>query len=207
MADILSRRALSAGRLAALGATPDFHHGLLDKNQFRHFASAVLEGNSATPADNSEPFTSAFNRWPSGLKFALYSDLCTLRADHPADEVTVTNVTRTPAHDIHQYPLQPQGTGGLRSGFLSPGREPPPHDADPGDTSPDRTQDASRRVRRLQLRARPACRWRVRVSVYCGRMVAAVATTRPASVVHWLRPTISCHAGVRPGLFPALPAD
>jgi hypothetical protein len=27
--DILSRRALSAGRLAALGATLDFHHGLL----------------------------------------------------------------------------------------------------------------------------------------------------------------------------------
>ena len=29
MADILSRRALSAGRLAGLGATLDFHHGLL----------------------------------------------------------------------------------------------------------------------------------------------------------------------------------
>ena len=27
--DILGRRALSAGRLAALGATLDFHHGLL----------------------------------------------------------------------------------------------------------------------------------------------------------------------------------
>src|SRR5437667_832600 len=27
--DMLGRRALSAGRLAALGATPDFHHGLL----------------------------------------------------------------------------------------------------------------------------------------------------------------------------------
>jgi hypothetical protein len=27
--DILGRRALSAGRLAALGATPEFHHGLL----------------------------------------------------------------------------------------------------------------------------------------------------------------------------------
>ena len=27
--DILGRLALSAGRLAALGATPDFHHGLL----------------------------------------------------------------------------------------------------------------------------------------------------------------------------------
>src|SRR6266516_4992205 len=27
--DILGRHALSAGRLAALGATPDFHHGLL----------------------------------------------------------------------------------------------------------------------------------------------------------------------------------
>src|SRR5438046_10323372 len=33
--DILGRRALSAGRLAALGATPDFHHGLLT-------ASAVM---------------------------------------------------------------------------------------------------------------------------------------------------------------------
>jgi hypothetical protein len=29
--DILGRRALLAGRLAALGATPDFHHGLLDE--------------------------------------------------------------------------------------------------------------------------------------------------------------------------------
>src|SRR5437773_12033886 len=28
--DILGRRALSSGRLAALGATPDFHHGLLE---------------------------------------------------------------------------------------------------------------------------------------------------------------------------------
>src|SRR5262249_23391107 len=29
MVDILGRRALPSGRLAALGATPDFHHGLL----------------------------------------------------------------------------------------------------------------------------------------------------------------------------------
>src|SRR5437773_1378474 len=29
--DILGRRALSSGRLAALGATPDFHHGLLEQ--------------------------------------------------------------------------------------------------------------------------------------------------------------------------------
>jgi hypothetical protein len=28
--DILGRRALPAGRLGRLGATPDFHHGLLD---------------------------------------------------------------------------------------------------------------------------------------------------------------------------------
>jgi hypothetical protein len=28
--DMLGRRALSSGRLAALGATPDFHHGLLN---------------------------------------------------------------------------------------------------------------------------------------------------------------------------------
>src|SRR5207247_9048062 len=28
--DILGRRALSSGRLAVLGATPDFHHGLLE---------------------------------------------------------------------------------------------------------------------------------------------------------------------------------
>jgi hypothetical protein len=32
--DILGRRALSAGRLAALGATPDFHHGLLGLSSF-----------------------------------------------------------------------------------------------------------------------------------------------------------------------------
>src|SRR5438093_6286825 len=30
MDDMLGRRALSAGRLAALGATPELHHGLLD---------------------------------------------------------------------------------------------------------------------------------------------------------------------------------
>src|SRR5580658_10219573 len=29
--DILGRHALPAGRLAVLGATPDFHHGLLDE--------------------------------------------------------------------------------------------------------------------------------------------------------------------------------
>jgi hypothetical protein len=34
--DILGRRALSAGRLAALGATPDFHHGLLGGHGRHH---------------------------------------------------------------------------------------------------------------------------------------------------------------------------
>src|SRR6266540_2714553 len=34
--DILGRRALSAGRLAALGATLDFHHGLLGECGCRH---------------------------------------------------------------------------------------------------------------------------------------------------------------------------
>src|SRR5438093_7645207 len=33
--DILSRRALSAGRLAALGATLEFHHGLLTIRQLQ----------------------------------------------------------------------------------------------------------------------------------------------------------------------------
>src|SRR5881628_1324134 len=31
-APVLGRRALPAGRLARLGATPDFHHGLLDRS-------------------------------------------------------------------------------------------------------------------------------------------------------------------------------
>jgi hypothetical protein len=33
--DILGRRALSAGRLAGLGATLDFHHGLLASSDLR----------------------------------------------------------------------------------------------------------------------------------------------------------------------------
>jgi uncharacterized protein (DUF58 family) len=44
MADILGRRALSAGRLAGLGATPEFHHGLLDrtKQEVMMFITASL---------------------------------------------------------------------------------------------------------------------------------------------------------------------
>src|SRR5439155_24027292 len=42
MADILSRRALSAGRLAALGATLDLHHGLLGSIAILLFMSAVV---------------------------------------------------------------------------------------------------------------------------------------------------------------------
>ena len=33
---MLGRRALPAGRLARLGATPDVHHGLLDAHELRH---------------------------------------------------------------------------------------------------------------------------------------------------------------------------
>jgi hypothetical protein len=46
---------LSSGRLAALGATPDFHHGLLVQNLFaagkasRH-TSQILSAPSATSA-------------------------------------------------------------------------------------------------------------------------------------------------------------
>jgi hypothetical protein len=41
MADILGRRALSAGRLAGLGATLDFHHGLLALDMVIHQVVAV----------------------------------------------------------------------------------------------------------------------------------------------------------------------
>jgi hypothetical protein len=34
--DILGRRALPSGRLTRLGATPDFHHGLLGLYGHRH---------------------------------------------------------------------------------------------------------------------------------------------------------------------------
>jgi hypothetical protein len=40
--DILGRRALPAGRLACLGATPDFHHGLLAK-RFHEVVDKVVE--------------------------------------------------------------------------------------------------------------------------------------------------------------------
>ena len=33
--DIFARRALPAGRITGLGATPDFHHGLLEGNHHR----------------------------------------------------------------------------------------------------------------------------------------------------------------------------
>ena len=39
---ILSRRALSTRRLARLGATPDFHHGLLDDQII--YVTAMLDG-------------------------------------------------------------------------------------------------------------------------------------------------------------------
>ncbi len=43
---ILGRRALPAGRLARLGATPDFHHGLLEDN--RHGSCRILGSRLAT---------------------------------------------------------------------------------------------------------------------------------------------------------------
>src|SRR5438034_4066830 len=41
MLNILSRRALSAGRLAGLGATPDFHHGLLSRPATRTLTMVI----------------------------------------------------------------------------------------------------------------------------------------------------------------------
>src|SRR5258706_10552760 len=41
--DILSRRALSAGRLAALGATADFHHGLLRVSRHDSFTGIFCD--------------------------------------------------------------------------------------------------------------------------------------------------------------------
>src|SRR6266566_3827343 len=46
-AGVLGRRALPAGRLARLGATPDFHHGLLDGVLI---AACVLSASSAAIA-------------------------------------------------------------------------------------------------------------------------------------------------------------
>src|SRR5881396_4229411 len=54
---ILGRRALPAGRLARLGATPDFHHGLLE----RAAKSAVVQSlKSAVGADLKVPTTLRF---------------------------------------------------------------------------------------------------------------------------------------------------
>src|SRR6266852_3671818 len=47
---ILSRRALPAGRLARLGATPDFHHGLLGPSRGWHNARSQ-------PLGSLSPFT------------------------------------------------------------------------------------------------------------------------------------------------------
>jgi len=51
---MLGRRALSAGRLAALGATPDFHHGLLDaykrSSMQRHRPTGALAPNARSIA-------------------------------------------------------------------------------------------------------------------------------------------------------------
>ena len=43
---ILTRRALPAGRLARLGATPDLHHGLLDATGPGHGANYLAGGGS-----------------------------------------------------------------------------------------------------------------------------------------------------------------
>ena len=60
MADILSRRALSAGRLASLGATPDFHHGLPGIMA----DLAVLQSRPAAAAQKSrEIYQSVYNGW------------------------------------------------------------------------------------------------------------------------------------------------
>ena len=56
--DILARRALPAGRIAALGATPDFHHGLLAADL------AALQSQPAAAAQKSrEIYQSVYNGW------------------------------------------------------------------------------------------------------------------------------------------------
>src|SRR5437870_1982408 len=40
--DILGRRALPAGRIAALGATADFHHGLLGRRDLLKLGAGVV---------------------------------------------------------------------------------------------------------------------------------------------------------------------
>src|SRR5438093_8092008 len=48
--DILSRRALSAGRLAALGATADFHHGLLAALRSQPAGAQAAQPAASAPA-------------------------------------------------------------------------------------------------------------------------------------------------------------
>src|SRR5436190_24035385 len=53
---ILSRRALPAGRLARLGATPDFHHGLLGEGCFaRGSAEGARAAGPAGPQGSGKP--------------------------------------------------------------------------------------------------------------------------------------------------------
>jgi hypothetical protein len=64
--DILARRALPAGRITGLGATPDFHHGLLGETQ--DFANRC--GQAAPPGFSfTETFLSSsrVNPTPSSL--------------------------------------------------------------------------------------------------------------------------------------------
>src|SRR5438128_5513430 len=51
---ILGRRALPAGRIVALGATPDFHHGLLALT-VTEAACAPADGMTRIPHDRGEP--------------------------------------------------------------------------------------------------------------------------------------------------------
>src|SRR5436190_1855330 len=71
--DILGRRALSSGCLAALGATLEFHHGLLGRVRLTDAAleRKGREGRKEIRSHFASFATSAFNRWHSRVRHII----------------------------------------------------------------------------------------------------------------------------------------
>ena len=76
-APLFGRHALSAGRLAALGATPDFHHGLLVRDPEKACLGRVREMNNPTTEDTKE------RRWQVPGDYAIRIVECRSRPQGP----------------------------------------------------------------------------------------------------------------------------
>jgi hypothetical protein len=73
--DILGRRALPAGRIAGLGATPDFHHGLLRRRQLASTRDGAHTSKGAwwTPG-SPKPSNRSIRRPPRSSAIILIRD-------------------------------------------------------------------------------------------------------------------------------------